>query len=164
MGLLVLLENFSDLFRGSRWLLDWHKVKPKQRLQVPMVWPCGTKSNSVLSFLGDGWWALNVTLAFPGSLLSALRQVLGRREGSKADTLLALLIREGGSTSEHGLCLVVLVSTHTWEPLLLTQVVEVRACVGDRIEWALMSGRKSATWKKWRSFRVLLSTPLREED
>ena len=53
-----------------------------------------------------------VTLAFPGSLLRALREVLGRRQGSYADTLLALLIREGGSTSEHrnGLCAVVLVS------------------------------------------------------
>ena len=53
-----------------------------------------------------------VTLAFPGSLLRALRQVLGRRENSYADTLLALLIQEGGSTSEHrnGLCAVVPVS------------------------------------------------------
>ena len=53
-----------------------------------------------------------VTLAFPGSLLRALRQVLGWRESSYANTLLALLIREGGSTSEHrdGLCAVVLVS------------------------------------------------------
>ena len=53
-----------------------------------------------------------VTLAFPGSLLRALRQVLGWREGSYADTLLALLIREGESTSEHrdGLCAVVPVS------------------------------------------------------
>ena len=57
---------------------------------------------------GEPW---NVTLAFPGSLLRALRRVLGRREGSHADTLLALHIREGGSTSEHwnGLCAVVLV-------------------------------------------------------
>ena len=53
-----------------------------------------------------------VTLALPESLLRALRQVLGRKEGSYADTLLALLIREGGSTSEHrnGLCAVVPVS------------------------------------------------------
>ena len=42
-----------------------------------------------------------VTLAFPRSLLRALRKVLGWRECSYADTLLALLIREGGSTSEH---------------------------------------------------------------
>ena len=78
-----------------------------------MVWPCGTKSNSVLGFLGDGWEPWNVeSLAVPGSLLRALWQVLGRREGSLADTLLALLIREGGSTSEHrnGLCAVVPVS------------------------------------------------------
>ena len=40
------------------------------------------------------------SLAFPGSLLRALRQELGR-EGSYANALLALLIREGGSTSEH---------------------------------------------------------------
>ena len=53
-----------------------------------------------------------VTLAFPGSLLRALRQVLGWRESTYADTLLALFIREGGSTSEHreGLCAVVPVS------------------------------------------------------
>ena len=52
------------------------------------------------------------SLAFPGSLLRALRPELGRREGSRANTLLALLIREGGSTSEHrdGLCAVVPVS------------------------------------------------------
>ena len=52
------------------------------------------------------------SLAFPGSLLRALRPELGRREGSWANTLLALLIREGGSTSEHrdGLCAVVPVS------------------------------------------------------
>ena len=37
---------------------------------------------------------------------------LGWREGSYANTVLALLLREGGSTSEHrdGLCAVVLVS------------------------------------------------------
>ena len=47
-----------------------------------------------------------VTLAFLRSLLRA--QVLGRY----ADTVLALLVREGGSTSEHrnGLCAVVPVS------------------------------------------------------
>ena len=52
------------------------------------------------------------SLAFTGSLLRALRPELGWREGSYADTLLALLIREGGSTSEHrdGLCAVVPVS------------------------------------------------------
>ena len=52
------------------------------------------------------------SLAFSGSLLRALRPELGRREGSLANTLLALLIREGGSTSEHrnGLCAVVPVS------------------------------------------------------
>ena len=53
-----------------------------------------------------------VTLAFAGFLFRALRQVLGWEEGSYADTLLALLIREGGSMSEHrdGLCAVVPVS------------------------------------------------------
>ena len=52
------------------------------------------------------------SLAFPGSLLRALRLELGRREGTCANTSLALLIREGGSTSEHrdGLCAVVPVS------------------------------------------------------
>ena len=59
----------------------------------------------------DGPWKVD-SFAFPGSLLRALRQELGGREGSLANTLLALLIREGGSTSEHreGLCAVVPVS------------------------------------------------------
>ena len=76
--------------RGSNGSAVWYKVKL-----------CIGLSRGLLVSL--------VTLAFPGSLLRALREVLGRREGSYADTLLARLIREGGSTSEHrnGLCAVV---------------------------------------------------------
>ena len=59
----------------------------------------------------DGPWKVE-SLALPGSLLRALLLELGGREGSQANTLLALLIREGGSTSEHRekLCAVVPVS------------------------------------------------------
>ena len=69
-----------------------------------------------------------LTLAFLGSLLRALRQVLGRRESSSADTLLALLIREDGSTSSTGRssarCL--LFPTKTWEPLsVLTEEIQL---------------------------------------
>ena len=63
------------------------------------------------------------SLAFPGSLLRALRQKLGGREGSYANALLALLIREGGSTSEHregALRGGSFFPTFSWEPLLLT--------------------------------------------
>ena len=89
-----------------------------------MVWPCGNEIKPCAG-LSRGQLVSFDTLAFLGSLLRALRQVLGRREGSYADTLLALLIREGGSTSEHrnGLCAVVLFPTYTWEPLLLTRLV-----------------------------------------
>ena len=139
VGPLVLLENFPDLFRGSLWLhfLDnavalsslvngsssvihgdilngatWSQI---QRLQVfPWFDRVDTKSNPVDGLSRgrlDGPWNVK-SLAFPGSLLRALRQELGGREGSYADTLLALLIREGGSTSDHrnGLCAVVPVS------------------------------------------------------
>ena len=77
----------------------------------PMVWPYGNEIKPCVG-LARGQLVSLVTLAFPGSLLRALRQVLGRREGSYADTLLALPIREGWSTSEHreGLCAVVPVS------------------------------------------------------
>ena len=77
----------------------------------PMVWPYGNEIKPCVG-LSRGQLVTLVTLAFLGSFLRALRQVLRRREGSYADTLLALPIREGGSTSEHrnGLCAVVPVS------------------------------------------------------
>ena len=108
MGPLILLENFSDLFRSSLWL---HLVN--QLSSVTHVTSSLAKSKARYSVCKFHWfgrvehsqtpcWAFSVTA----------RQVLGRRENSYADTLLALLIREDGSTSEHweGLCAVVLVS------------------------------------------------------
>ena len=139
IGPVVLLENFPDVFWDSLWLhfLDnaaalsnlvngsssviqgdiligatWSQV---QRLQVfPWFDRVDSKSKPVdgLSWGRlDGPWKVE-SIVFPGSLLRALRLELGGREGSEANTLLALLIREGGSTSEHrdGLCAVVLVS------------------------------------------------------
>ena len=135
MGPLILLKNFPDRFRGSLWLhfLDnaaalsilvngsssviqgdiligatWSQTQSLRDSNGLAVW------NIVKLCVGlsRGQLVTLVTLAFPGSLLRALRQVLGWRESSYANTLLALLIREGGSTSEHrdGLCAVVLVS------------------------------------------------------
>ena len=109
VGPLVLLENFPDLFRGSLWLhfLDnaaalsnlvngsssviqgdiligatWSQ---DHRLQVfPWFDRVDTKSNPVDGLSRgrlDGPWKLE-SLAFPESLLRALRQVLGGREGS----------------------------------------------------------------------------------
>ena len=135
MGPLILLENFPDRFRGSLWLhfLDnaaalsilvngsssviqgdiligatWSQIQRLRSSNGLAVW------NIVKLCVGlsRGQLVTLVTLAFPGSLLRALRQVLGWRESTYADTLLALLIREGGSTSEHreGLCAVVPVS------------------------------------------------------
>ena len=77
----------------------------------------------------DGPWKVE-SLAFPGSLLRALRQELGGREGSSANTLLALLIREGGSTSEHreGLCAVVPVS-HEYLGATASDTVSLGECV-----------------------------------
>ena len=153
LGPLVLLENFPDMFRGSLWLhfLDkaaassnlangsssvipgdiligatWSQI---QRLQVfPRFDRVDPKSNPVDGLSRgrlDGPWKVE-SLAFTGSLLRALRLELGGREGSQVNTLLALLIREGGSTSEHRevLCAVVPVSPRKpGEPLLLTWVV-----------------------------------------
>ena len=79
-------------------------------------------------------WALECqSLAFPRSLLRALRQVLGRRESSYADTLLALLIREGGSTSEHrnGLCAVAPVS-HAYLGATASDLGSVGECANGR--------------------------------
>ena len=109
VGPLVLLENFPDMFRGSLWLhvLDnaaalsnlvngsssviqgdiligatWSQV---QRLQVfPWFDRVHSKSNPVDGLSRgqlDGPWKVE-SLAFPGSLLRALRQELGRRESS----------------------------------------------------------------------------------
>ena len=124
VGPLVLLENFpvlflwlhfldnkaalSNLVNGSSSVIQgdiligatWSQV---QRLQVfPWFDRVDSKSNPVDGhFRGqlDGLWKVESS-AFPWSLLRALRQELGGRESSQADTLLAL-IREGGSTSEH---------------------------------------------------------------
>ena len=109
VGTLVLLENFPELFRGSLWLhfidnaaalsslvngsssvrqgdiligVTWSQV---QRLQViPWFHRVDTKSNPVGGLSRGrlaGPWSVE-TFAFPGSLLRALRQGLGRREGS----------------------------------------------------------------------------------
>ena len=109
VGPLVLLENLPDLFRSSLWLhfLDiaaalsnlvdgsssviqgdiligaaWSQV---QRLQVfPWFDREDTKSNPVDGLSRgrlDGPWSVESS-AFPGSLLRALRQELGGREGS----------------------------------------------------------------------------------
>ena len=132
---MILLKTFPDRFRGSLWLhfLDnaaalsmlvnasssviqgdiligatWSQTQSLRDSNGLAVW------NIVKLCVGlsQGQLVTLVTLAFPGSLLRALRPELGRREGSCANTLLALLIREGGSTSEHrdGLCAVVPVS------------------------------------------------------
>ena len=155
VGPLVLLENFPDLFQGSLWLhfLDnaaalsnlingssfvtqgdiligatWSQV---QSLQVfPWFDRVDSKSNPVDGLSRgqlDGPWKVE-SLAFPEFFLRALRQELGWREGSQANTLLALLIREGGSTSEHriGLCAVVLVP-HVY----LGSTASDLGCVGD---------------------------------
>ena len=109
VGLLVLLENFPDQFRGSLWLhfLDnaaalsnlvngsssviqgdiligatWSQI---QHLQVlPWFDRVDSKSNPVDGLSRrrlDGPWKVE-SLAFPGSLLRAQRQGLGGREGS----------------------------------------------------------------------------------
>ena len=109
VGPLILLENFPDLFRGSLWLhflenaaalsnlvngsssviqediligATWSQV---QRLQVfPWFDRVDSKSNPVDGLSRgqlDGPWKVE-SLAFLGSLLRALRQELGRREGS----------------------------------------------------------------------------------
>ena len=82
-------------------------------------------------FPGDGWMGLGMSnpLAFPGSLLRALRQELGGREGPQADTLLAQLIREAGSTSEYrnGLCAVVPVS-HAYLGATASDLCSVGEC------------------------------------
>ena len=109
VGPLVLLENFPDMFRGSLWLhfLDnaaalsnlvngsssviqgdiligatWSQI---QRLQVfPWFDRVDSKSNPVDGLSRgrlDGPWKVE-SLAFPGSLLRALRLELGGREGS----------------------------------------------------------------------------------
>ena len=109
VGPLVLLENFPDIFRGSLWLhfLDnaaalsnlvngsssviqgdiligatWSQI---QRLQVfPWFDRVDSKSNPVDGLSRgrlDGPWKVE-SLAFPGSLLRALRLELGGREGS----------------------------------------------------------------------------------
>ena len=103
VGPLVLLENFPDQFRGSVWLhfLDnaaalsnfrhprniligatWSQI---QRLQgFPWSDRVDSKSNPVDGFSRgrlDGPWKVD-SLAFPGSLLRALRQELGGSECS----------------------------------------------------------------------------------
>ena len=109
VGPLVLLEKFPDQFRGSLWLhfLDnsaalsnlvngsssviqgdiligatWSQV---QRLQVfPRFDRVDSKSNPADGLSRgrlDGLWKVE-SLAFLGSLLRALRQELGGREGS----------------------------------------------------------------------------------
>ena len=106
---LVLFENFPELFRGSLWLhfidnvaalsslvngsssvmqgdiligATWSQV---QRLQViPWFDRVDTKSNPVDGLSWGrlaGPWSVE-TLAFQGSLLRALRQEFGRKEGS----------------------------------------------------------------------------------
>ena len=152
VGPLVLLENFPDQFRGSLWLHfleqcgsivnlgqwidirhprghpDWRYVEPNTAFawlsHGLTVWKTvvGLSRGQL-----DGPWRVE-SLAFPGSLLRALRQELGGREGSYANTLLALLIREGGSTSEHrdGLSAVVLVS-HVY----LGATASDLGCVGE---------------------------------
>ena len=118
VSLLVFLENLPDLFRGSLWLhlVKWSQV---QRLQVSNGLAVWIRIQTLCwAFPGMAGWTLECqflgcpSFAFLGSLLRALQQELGRREGSLADTLLALLIRVGGCTSEHrnGLCAVVPVS------------------------------------------------------
>ena len=147
MGLLVLLENFLDLFRGSLWLhlvngsssvtqgdirigTKWNQV---QRLHVSnglVVWKRNQTLCWAFSRMAGCRAVQHRNLSFPGSLHRALRQVLGRRESSQADTLLALLIREGVSTSEHrnGLCAVVPVS-HAYLGATASDLGSVGECV-----------------------------------
>ena len=140
-GPLILLENFPDLFRGSLW---FHFVYGSSSVTQGDI-QIGTKWSQVQRLRGSNGLAMwhkvklcigltrgrlvsLVTLAFPGSLLRALRQVLGRRESSYADTLLALLIRVVGArrSTGTGSARWFLFPTNTWEPLLLTRVVQVR--------------------------------------
>ena len=116
-----------------------------QCLRHPTVYPCWCKSNPVVE-LSRRHVARPRTvdlLAFPMSLLQALRSEFGRREGSCANTLLSLLTREGESSPDTatGSARWFLFPTITWEPPLLTWVVLVSARIlrsfcefGDRID------------------------------
>ena len=99
-------------------------------------------------------WAFSVTagepchLSFPGVSPSRI-SASARTEGGlicRHVVGAALSVRVGARRSTGtGSARWFLIPKHTWEPLLLTRVVKVRAYVGDRTEWALVSGRKSAT-------------------
>ena len=84
----------SVVLRGFTWL----KVKPDTAFASCQCFDCVVRNQTLCWAFSrgrlDGPWSVK-SLAFPRSLLRALRQVLGRREGSEADTLLVLLIREG---------------------------------------------------------------------
>ena len=124
VGPLILLENFPDLFRGSLWL---HFLDNAAALSNLVNGSSSVIQGDIL--IGATWSQVQRLQVFPCfDRLDSKSNPGKSSNGERAlePTRCWLLIREGGSTSEHrdGLSAVVPVfPSNTWEPPLLTWVV-----------------------------------------